>query len=208
MAIQGAAPLTPRKPTRGFYGGLIIPGVTLAVVLLASSANAQWEYLKIADSGTPIPGIAGETFQVFSVPAISGERVAFYGRSGDFHNSDQVGIFVFENGSFRIVADLFTAIPGGMRDFVRLDAPVIDGSGQIVFWGQNPFTPLMEGIYLKGSGPLRAVADVNTLIPGGTGTFVASFAPQSSTDSGNVAFYIGDPAREEYIRRWEGFLVK
>jgi hypothetical protein len=191
MAIKGAAPLVLQESVRGSYRwSRIVPGVTFASLLLAAPVHAQWEFLKVADGSTPIPGIQGETFKELNVPAISGERVAFYGRSGDFHNSDQVGIFVFENGSIRIVADIFTPIPSGNgTSFVRFDAPTISDAGQTSFWGQNPYSPLQEGIYLKGSAPLlRAVADVNTPIPGGTGTFVAHFAPRPSINSGNVAF--------------------
>lgn len=155
--------------------------------LLSTGASAQWTFIKIADGETPIPGGAGATFDVFSPPALFGDRVAFYGRSGDFHSATQVGIFVLENGSLRIVADHNTPVPQGTALFTRFNAAAISAS-QVSFWGQNHFFPLHEGIYLDHGGLLRVIADVNTPIPGGAGTFDSHFSAIQSTDGGNTAF--------------------
>ena len=159
-----------------------------AAISFTLPAHAQWELVKIADGDTPIPGVQNHTFDVFSAPVISGETVAFYGRSGEFHTPNQVGIFVAENGSIRIVADAFTPIPSGSgADFTRFAPPSLS-AGKSAFWGQNHTFPLNEGIYTDEGGVLRMVADVDTPIPGGTGTFTYGFSGDSAIDSGNVAF--------------------
>jgi hypothetical protein len=168
--------------------------VIFASLSLTHPALAQWEFFKVADGTTPIPGLQGKTFREFSVPAISGEKVVFFGQSAGLYDSDQAGIFLLENGSLQIVADVFTYIPGATVPvkFWRFDAPVISG-GQIAFWGQYPAFPLQEGIYFKDGGPLQVVADVSTLVPGGTGTFQSAFDSRPSIDSGNVAFLSRSP---------------
>lgn len=107
-------------------------------LLLATPGRAQVDIIKIADGDTPIPGVVGETFDDFSAPAIDGARVAFQGRSGDFHSPAQSGIFVATDGVIGVIADLFTPIPNGQGCyFRRFDAPSIDGS-KVCFWGQYP----------------------------------------------------------------------
>lgn len=163
--------------------------VIFVSLLLTRPTMAQWEFFKVADGTTPIPGIQGETFRELSVPAISGEEVVFFGQSAGAHDSDQAGIFRLENGALQIVADVFTSIPGATVpvNFWRFDAPAIS-DGKIAFWGQYPAFPLQEGIYFKDGSLLRAVADVSTPIPGGMGTFSSHLGSRPSIDSGNVAF--------------------
>lgn len=163
--------------------------VAFLALFLTPPAHPQWDFLKIADGSTPIPGGKGAFFTYFGAPAISGGRVTFYGRSGEFHSALQSGIFVWKDGSFQIVADIFTPVPHRTApvNFTRFADPTLS-KGQISFWGQNHFFPLQEGIYVKEGRSLRVVADVNTPIPGGTGTFASSFSGAQAIDSGNVAF--------------------
>ncbi len=164
--------------------------VAFLALFLTSPVHPRWDILKIADDSTPIPGVTGAFFTYFGVPAISGlDRVAFYGRSGDFHSALQSGIFVWEGGTFQIVADLSTPVPQGTVpvSFARFADPALI-KGQTSFWGQYPAFPLQEGIYVKEGNSLRVVADVNTPIPGGTGNFNSHFSGTQALDFGNVAF--------------------
>jgi hypothetical protein len=162
--------------------------VAFLALFFTSPAHSQWDILKIADNSTPIPGLKGAFFTYFGVPAIFGDRVAFYGRSGDFHSALQAGIFVWEGGTFQIVADISTPVPQGTApvSFTRFGDPALS-RGRTSFLGQNHFFPLQEGIYVKEGSSLRVVADVNTPIPRGTGNFSSNFGMQA-LDSGNVAF--------------------
>jgi hypothetical protein len=161
---------------------------SLGLLVPVPSAQAQWEISKVADFSTPIPGGQGKEFDILGAPAISAHCVAFYGRSGDFHSPNQVGIFMSDGSLLQIVADQFTAIPGGTgASFTRFDDPSIDGC-TAAFWGQNHFFPLHEGIYTRSLDILRAVATQDTPVPGGQGTFASHFSPIVSSDSGNAAF--------------------
>jgi hypothetical protein len=91
------------------------------------------------------------------------------------------------------IADTGTAIPDGAGTFVRLGVPSI-GGGIIAFRGDGPDG--QQGVYGWTEGALRRIADRNTPVPGGTGTFTrfegVNFDGVVSVSSeGTVAFHSG-----------------
>ena len=82
------------------------------------------------------------------------------------------------------VADGNTAIPNGTGTFTGFFDPVLSG-GTVAFRSFGSSGP--HGIYLFDGSTLSRVADLNTTIPNGTGTFTGFFtAPVLSGDT--VAF--------------------
>ena len=137
---------------------------------------------RVADVNTPIPGGSGN-FRVtdLSYPALSGGNVAFLA----FGSSEQMGIYLFEDGVLRRVADRNTPIPGESGNFDAFLPPALSG-GNVAFLGTGG--PLdQRGIYLFEGGGLSRVADLNTPIPGGSGNFTGFGAPDLSGE--NVAFH-------------------
>lgn len=103
--------------------------------------------------------------------------------------------------SFATIADENTPIPRGFGNFTRFDQVAIDG-GVVAFVGFGEGG--QEGLYLFDGSQLSMVADRNTPVPGGTGTFteiarrgeglagLASVRTLSLHD-GEVAFVGGGP---------------
>jgi hypothetical protein len=135
----------------------------------------------VADLNTARPGASG-TFGGFgtSISSMGGGDLAFYG----FGLLDDGGIYTFIGGTLAVVADLNTAIPGGVGNFTGLSSPVSLGGGDVVFFG---YGPLQRGIYSFIGGTLAVVADLNTAIPGGSGTF-HQIDQHLSMGGGDVAF--------------------
>ncbi len=78
--------------------------------------------------------------------------------------------------TFTKIVDTSTPIPGGTGNFTSFSAPSLR-DGNLAF---NAFGPSSQsGIYTFINGSLGAVADLETLVPGGTGTF---------TDFGYLSF--------------------
>src|SRR5262249_34531032 len=80
---------------------------------------------------------------------------------------------------FAKIADTNTAIPGGVGTFAGFMGVVLSGSN-VAFWGSDFDT--QTGYYADVGGGLQVVADENTPVPGGPGTFNAfdSVAPAIS----------------------------
>ena len=145
---------------------------------IASLAGAQsFDLRKVADLNTPIPGGSGN-FTGFDRPSISGDSVAFAGTGVICQ-----GIFFFNGATLDKVADLNTPIPGGSGGFTGFKSWGVSG-GNVAFWGLG--VSGQQGIYLFNGHTLIRVADRNTQIPGGSGSF-SGFSPPSINGS-NVAF--------------------
>jgi hypothetical protein len=133
----------------------------------------------LSGSFPPIPTPVPPVFVEPGGPKFDAGAVAFWGRG-----ADQEGIYLFEEGSLGVVADLETSIPGGSGTFVAFrDKPSL-AAGSVAFAG---FGSGQSGIYLHDGDSLRLVADLNTPIPGGTGNFT-NFTGELSTDGVRVAF--------------------
>ncbi len=73
-----------------------------------SAAAQTFDFVKIADENTVVPGTSGITFGSLSQSALDGHTVAFMGVTagpGD-------GVYKYETGSLTRVADEFTILPG------------------------------------------------------------------------------------------------
>jgi len=132
----------------------------------------------VADRNTPIPGGVGN-FTNFDVPVISGNNVAFIGGNS---STDKYGIYLFNGTTLSKVADFNTPVPGGSGNFTQFYYLAISG-GNAAFWGLDSLG--QRGVYLFSNGGLSKVADFNTSVPGGVGTFVSIDSSEISGD--NVA---------------------
>lgn len=92
------------------------------------------------------------------------------------------------------IADTDTPLPDGVGTFTFFGRPALDG-GDVAFVDEALFGSIIKpiGIYKWVDGTLVKVADRDTSIPGGTGTF-DSFGSTVSISGGNVAFQGSDSA--------------
>jgi hypothetical protein len=135
---------------------------------------------KVVDTNTDIPSGTGKFANISGTPGkLDGDNVAFRGSA-----STQDGIYTSIGGILAMVADKNTAIPNGIGNFTNFDSPAID-SGAVTFHGRGANS--QYGIYTNRGGALAAVADTNTAIPEGTGTF-GGFESYPSIDGNNIAF--------------------
>jgi uncharacterized repeat protein (TIGR01451 family) len=153
---------------------------------------------------TPIPG-GVETFFKFSRPWLGGGVVVFRGMRPATPSTGtpaQDGIYAFAGGTLRRVADTSTPVPGGTGTFVSFgtinafsltltDAiPATDGE-IIVFRGTGSAGE--HGVYKEVGGVLHVVADRNTPIPGGTGTFTDfNFSVLAGNIQDGAIVFVGD----------------
>lgn len=160
------------------------------------------QLLEIADTCTLMPGCPwGYPFVGFSQPTVGSGHVTFTGAAAYWYY--WCGIYDW-HADQRLVAlvDPTTEDPGGygmLSDFftVSRDGPYIGFSA----WT----SPGTHGIYIGEAGRLRLVANYDTPIPGGSGTFTA-FDFNPTVGDGLVAFtggnvnlwgiYTGPPARK------------
>jgi len=149
--------------------------------------------VKVADLNTAIPGGSGSFVSFLSngtnvmlnpqpLPPgeISGSNILFWGAG----NGGQQGLYTSLGGTgLARIADTSTAIPGGSGNFVSFLPNGTNGyepwpqpwklsGNNILLWGQG--TGGQQGFYasLGGAGLVR-IADTNTAIPGGSGSFVS-----------------------------------
>ena len=97
------------------------------------------------------------------------------------------------------IVDTLTSIPNGVGNFTNLFGAAIEGNN-VVFGGAG--SDGQKGIYNSNGGILSTIANQNTAVPGGTGTFSSFYAPV--IDSGDVVFAgISSPEKQGgiYIQR-------
>ncbi len=148
----------------------------------------------VVDNSTQIPGVPSVnpfvpgffTSHPFFVPSIDNGAVAFNAHPLSVAN----GVYVREsNGTLRTVVTGSTPIPDGTGNFVVFDSVQIS-NGDVAFRGRDGLTSsrTQEGIYADIGGILHTVADLNSPVPDGLGTFI-DFSPTTiSFDQGNVVF--------------------
>ena len=93
--------------------------------------------------------------------------------------------------TYRLIADTNTPVPGGTGSFTKLDRHPSARGGNVAFRAEG--SDGQVGAYTDIGGVLGLVADTNTSIPGGTGSFSAigreaSFGGTLSFDGINLAF--------------------
>jgi hypothetical protein len=157
----------------------------------------------VADSTTAIPGGTGSfiafkpaTSNIPPDPCMSAGNVTFWGEG----SSGQQGIYAVLYGTLAKIVDRNTAIPGGNGNFVGYPPdPCISGAN-VAFFGSGAsdvFGNPQQGIYLRWppdptnfpSNPVK-IADLNTLIPDGTGTFLS--LPGDPIISGQNVVFLGN----------------
>jgi hypothetical protein len=138
----------------------------------------------VADTSTPIAGAPSSTFFRFGDPSVSGLYVTFNG--GVNFGS---GVYLDDDGTLDVVADLSTPMPGGTT-IIGFEDPSVDGSGNVSF-RTVPGALGTLGIFADLGGTLTLVADQSTPMPGTENTFFY-FGPFPSIDGGKVAFTGGD----------------
>jgi hypothetical protein len=147
--------------------------------------NAGGTIHVLANNSTAVPGGSGN-FQGFGFfPAISGQTVAFTGTDANFHT----GVYASTGGAVSVLANTNTAIPNGTGNFTTF-GPLSLSQGAVAFEGLG--SNKQDGLYTNFGGSLRAVADLNTLVPGGTGNFTSFFSPP--VISGNMLAFEADGA--------------
>jgi hypothetical protein len=159
---------------------------------------------RIADRTTQIPGGVG-TFIDLGIAGMSGgKNVLFYGLG-----SGQRGLYLFHKRTLLRVADLKTPIPQGSGNFMNFEilapwslpvvSPALSGAN-VAFRGFG--SGGQEGIYLfDGIAPSR-VADLNTAIPDGVGTFMSISFP--AVGEGGVAFHGRGSGGQQGIYLFDG----
>lgn len=131
---------------------------------------------QVADTSTPLSDRSA--FVDLRYPAVSGERIVFWGRHADGITN---GLYEFIGGDLSVIADTSTSLPGG-NSFSDFGPPIVQ-DGLVVFEAE---TDLGAGVYLFGGG-LRTVADASTLMPGRSEPFQQFFS-RLQLDDGSVVF--------------------
>lgn len=170
-------------------------------LLLAVAAPAQAQlitYARIANTDTAIPGGTGN-FNFFTFPVISNGRVAFHGAG----SGNQEGIYTSTGGLPITAYNQQTHIPDGTGNFNFLSLPSLSGAS-MTFIGSG--SGGQEGVYTDIGGPLLAVANLTTQIPGGTGNFTGfgGGAGLPVIQGASVAFAAAGSGGQAGIYRWSG----
>jgi hypothetical protein len=165
----------------GLHRVHFVPLVVILLVAFAARTQANPVLIKIADSGTPVPG-GGAAYQFVQAPALDGRDVAFANRALP---TGTIGLYAYIDGTLRVVADQSTPIPNGTGTFSTFRNQVSISNGVLAFVGYDA-----EGnaALCIGSDPsdLAVLADTSTPIPGGTETFTWFGDPW--IENGCVAF--------------------
>ena len=154
---------------------------------------------KVADLTTAIPGGTG-TFTGFTQLAASGTRTSFIATG-----SGQEGIYSCDSAAptdpCQPIADLTTLIAGGTGTFTGFTQLAASGT-RTSFIGTGSG---QEGVYSCDSAspvdPCRPIADLTTLIAGGTGTFTG-FTQLAA--SGTRTSFIGTGSGQEGVYSCDG----
>jgi hypothetical protein len=164
----------------------------------------------LADTTMSIPGNPGAIFTSFSDPVIDGNVAAFVGAStltGD------VGVFAWAAPrGLQVIADRSTPVPGGTGTFTgfgsSFDLDVIAASdGNVAFRGDGAGGH--QGVYAWIDGVLEVVADTDTPVPGGQGTFLYFFDEAPAIDGEDILFFGVDEANDAALYgRIDGTLMR
>jgi hypothetical protein len=186
---------------RQFGSGSTQAGGTTFVGLWGSAGRGVYtshfsEGLQVvADTQTAVPGGTGN-FTGFGTSAIyfstfDAHHVVFEGKGPGFQSGIYIASLGGNDDGLGVIADTSTILPDHTQPFGVLSTPSV-GLENAAFWGcivEGPPRacghPGSEGIY-STIGGLHTVADTQTPVPGGTGTFGAFGGPAIAR--GKVAF--------------------
>jgi hypothetical protein len=171
-----------RKTTRLGWAIAVLVWVGMTT---AAHAGPVWQFTKIADTSTAIPGGTG-TFTDFYSPALNNGVVAFVGYGGP--NMTVPGIYTgTAGGPVNLVANTSATAPGDTSAFNGFERPSIDSSANVAFVAI--VTDGNNGAYAQIGGSLVKIADTNTATPGFNGNFSAfTTMGSASIDQGTVSF--------------------
>ena len=170
-------------------------GIAFSLVIPSSARSSaeEFSFTKIADSNDSVPGTTAP-FMDFQFPMLSLNNVVFTGSDEFF--GDPVGYYTTAGDSLRVLADPSTLVPNSAGFFSEFGQFSFDIDGENrAFWARVS-SPTGSGVYAEIDGDLVLIADQDTDVPGGTGTFgeltgFGSFLSQRlSIDSNKVAFAV------------------
>lgn len=136
----------------------------------------------VADADTSLSGLFSSGPR--SCPSVSNGRVAFCAGDSD----GNVGIYVWDDDEFEVLASTSAPIPGGDGNFTLFGVcEGFDGSTvALIGFGADG----QAGIYGYRDGVLKVVADTNTPLPGGKGDFIGFSRFNSAPVShGRIVFH-------------------
>ncbi len=137
----------------------------------------------------------------FSVQLANGTQGIFRAEPVTQTPPPQPGPSVEDAFALSKIVDTLTPIPGGVGNFTYFNSVLIDGDN-VVFDGSSYTSISQPGIYKSSGGILSAIANKNTPIPNGSGTFT-NFS-LDSIDNGNILFRgSGTNLQGIYIKRGE-----
>ena len=136
----------------------------------------------VADTSTPIPGGIGTFVSFEQFPDYNGGNVAGLGLDATVN----YGVYVFENGIPKMIADKNTPIPNGAGNFTQTTFMRMGADhGVVAFVGFG--ADQQRGIYVYANGKLRKLVDRNDSFDGHP---FNSFALRRYSVEGNkIAFF-------------------
>jgi hypothetical protein len=137
----------------------------------------------VADTDTQVPGSQG-FFSGFLDASLSGGDVAFSG-TGPSGN----GVYTDVGGPLRVIVDPTTMYPGG-GTFPTFGNPTPSLDDGIVAFTSLNSDNSRSSVFNDVGGTLVIVADEDTPVPGGQGTF-SRIGAEVATNQGSVAFSAG-----------------
>jgi hypothetical protein len=156
----------------------VVVTATFVVTALGAQTRAlDFDFAKIVDTSTAIPGGSGN-FTGFSYFAFKGGQLAFIG-SG----AGQTGIYSYKDGTLRRVADLNTPVPSSTGVFTYFGDVAVDTT-TVAFTASGAS---QEGIYADDGGTLSRIVDQSAPVPSGTGNF--SHFGRPLLENGSLAFW-------------------
>ncbi len=112
-------------------------------------------------------------FQKLETPVYHASEIAFVGRG----SSNQAGVYLWQDGRLKVVADRSTFVPGTNERFRDFSRPTVDNRSVYFTALTGTETNFLYGLYQWREGNLSIVADRNTAVPDGSGKFVSFNAP-------------------------------
>ncbi len=187
------------------FTGTIRPDGSSDAIYLHNEATGSLSLAAERLSQAPTPEVTHDetVFGGFSVPTLDGTNMAFRAQThnGIDYQNQKDGIWTSVDGTMDVVAfEGQTSMPGTSKTFLEFGGPAFE-SGTVAFYGSGG---VERGVYTNASatGDLVAVADLNTSIPGGTGTYTF-FNSNVAMDGGVVAFRAAGENGQQGIYRYD-----
>ncbi|MGB3508923.1 MAG: hypothetical protein WBA93_06725 [Microcoleaceae cyanobacterium] len=135
----------------------------------------------VTNRKTRIPNGQGTFTEFGYCLGIDDEKVVFLG----YGDNNQQGVYIYEGGLLSTVVDRTTPIPRGEGTFTGFGSCAAINHENVVFLGYGSNN--QQGIYTLVNDSLFAIADFDTPIPRGKGTFTG-FGSFLVNDNANVSF--------------------